>query len=517
MPADQVSSSASRQPNLATWLGIRSLCPEGTLVRCLTDGPSILAPRAIGEHLRVGDQVCGPPATTPPASELLARRIAPGYNAMQIYLCRIGYVTQPKTDRREQHFVRAEVVESSLGISSLHLPNSAVRDYFYFFTRRPGEERGTILYELLRTLRTAAFADLRLCYRVRRLELAAQEPLARMELRSVERAFNLLSHPELRSCYDALLLDPDAPVLFPYGGFGQCLVSGHLSDDGETFFVRRILAYLPDQAQRSFRAPLRRVEYYDGYAVYRDGRRKAEVYIDPSLLPLGWDATWNQWRHLVGTKIGVSAAFVGSGKYHRRRGEWHLVNWQTAVPSRLSVTIPPDAAAVMNAARRAYERFGEYYDPIERIRMRLEHEPIEERDLSDLCRQLRIPSEFDVAQFCWKPDYDPVFYKELKKRSIKVFLFRKEYIFVTGRAVVAEIPQLGHATYVFAKPTDIHDFVHRYAATTREDIRNNRGNVASELGFIGRVMHGNNPRGWLKDLKVRIGETADYTVVAAVP
>jgi hypothetical protein len=129
-----------------------------------------------------------------------------------------------------------------------------------------------------------------------------------------------------------------------------------------------------------------------------------------------------------------------------------LVSWQTALPSRLSITIPSDAPAVIQAARWAYQRFGEYYDDIERIRVRLEHEPIEERDLADLCRRLRMPSDFDVAQMCWKPDYDPVFYKELKKRSVKVFLFRNEYIFLMGLRVVSEIPQLGHATYVFAKP-----------------------------------------------------------------
>jgi hypothetical protein len=148
--------------------------------------------------------------------------------------------------------------------------------------------------------------------------------------------------------------------------------------------------------------------------------------------------------------------------------------------------------------------------------MRLEREPIEERDLVDLCRQLRIPSDFDVTQLCWKPDYDPVFYKELKKRSSKVFLFRNEYIFLMGRRAVAEIPQLGHATYVFAKPTNVEEFVQRYAATTRDDIRKNRGNVASDLEFIGRVMHGTNTRAWLKALKESIGETADYTLVAGV-
>ena len=80
------------------------------------------------------------------------------------------------------------------------------------------------------------------------------------------------------------------------------------------------------------------------------------------------------------------------------------------------------------------------------------------------------------------------------------------------RAVVAEIPQLGHATYVFAKPADVLKFVRLYAATCRDDIRRNRGNVAEQLGFVGRVMHGSNPRTWLRELRSRAGETVDYAL-----
>jgi hypothetical protein len=181
-------------------------------------------------------------------------------------------------------------------------------------------------------------------------------------------------HPQLRSCYDALLRDADSPALFPYGGGGQCLVSGKQAGDGQTFFVRQLLRYLPDQTQRSFRAPLRRVDFYDGYAVYRDSRRKAEIYIDPTLLPFGWAPTWNQWKHLVGTKIGVSAAFVNSGKYRHRNNEWHLVEWQTALPGRLSITAPEAALEQIHSARRLHHRLGQHYDVIARIRQRLEHD-----------------------------------------------------------------------------------------------------------------------------------------------
>ena len=81
--------------------------------------------------------------------------------------------------------------------------------------------------------------------------------------------------------------------------------------------------------------------------------------------------------------------------------------------------------------------------------------------------------------------------------------------------MVAEVPQLGNASYLFARPSDIREFVRRYATTTRDDIRRNRGNIATELGFIGGVMHGSRTKKWLKDLRMRIGEPVDYTLTTA--
>jgi hypothetical protein len=481
---------------------------EGEGVRCETNSQPVLIPVFVAGHLRNGDDIRADGATSSPVDELLALRTSGGRRPLQLYLCRIGYVTQPKNDRHGHSFVRAEVPASKLGITSVHLPCSAIRDYFYFFNKPPGADRRPTLYELLQApAPTAAFADLRLCYRMRRLELSAAGLEA--QLRCLERAFNMVMHPETRACYDALLRDPDSPAVFPYGGGGQCLVSGE--QDGETFFARQILRYIPDQTQRTFRAPLRRIDFHDGYAVYRDSRRNTEVYIDHSLLPIGWDPTWNQWKHLVGTKIGISAAFVDSGKYRRCKDQWRLVQWQTALPSRLNIAVPADAMDKINAARRSYQRLGEHYDAIAAIRERLEREPVEYRDLADLCRKLRLPSDFDVSLLCWQPDYDRFFFDQLKKRSVKVFLFRSEYIFELGRAAVAEVPRLGNATYVFARPPDILEFVRRYSMTTRDDLRRNRGNVAAELGFIGRVMHGNNPKKWLAELRTRIGEPVDPT------
>jgi hypothetical protein len=58
---------------------------------------------------------------------------------------------------------------------------------------------------------------------------------------------------------------------------------------------------------------------------------------------------------------------------------------------------------------------------------------------------------------------------------------------------------------LFAAPKDIADFLSCYSAATRDDIRRNRGNIADRLGFMGRVMHGRNPKSWLRDIGTRTG------------
>ena len=89
-------------------------------------------------------------------------------------------------------------------------------------------------------------------------------------------------------------------------------------------------------------------------------------------------------------------------------------------------------------------------------------------------------------------------------------MFREEYIFDLEKAAVVETPQLGHATYLFARPRVMEQFLAAYIRTTKEDIRHNRGNIAEILGFLGRIIHGVNPRAWVTELKSKIGERVDY-------
>ncbi|HEV2730786.1 MAG TPA: hypothetical protein VGV15_12210 [Terriglobales bacterium] len=49
-------------------------------------------------------------------------------------------------------------------------------------------------------------------------------------------------------------------------------------------------------------------------------------------------------------------------------------------------------------------------------------------------------------------------------------------------------------------------FLAIYTQVTKDDIRHNRSSAAEKLGFLGRVIHGANPRTWLKELRQRLGE-----------
>ena len=266
--------------------------------------------------------------------------------------------------------------------------------------------------------------------------------------------------------------------------------------------------------QRRFHACLRHFDFYDDRAIYRDIRRKLEATLDQSAVPITWDATWNRWKHLLGTKGELDGTFVQTGKYRHRNGQWNLIEWVTALPSRLHVKVPANIAEQVETARKTYHRVGEFSQALGQIRARIEREPLEAEHLRRLCWELGIPGDFDVSQISWKADYDRYFYQQLYRRARRLYLFREEYIFDLPKAIAVETPQLGHATYLFAKSENIEAFLAAYVAMTKAAIRQNHGNAAERLGFLGRVVHGSNPHVWLRALKARLGEAADSADVA---
>ena len=53
-------------------------------------------------------------------------------------------------------------------------------------------------------------------------------------------------------------------------------------------------------------------------------------------------------------------------------------------------------------------------------------------------------------------------------------------------------------------------FLALYTRISKDDFRNNRESVAEKLGFLGRMIHGSNPRAWLQEIRRRIGERSDF-------
>jgi len=490
---------------------------EGEKTVChLNKGGSVLLSNLLGTLIQSGDEVNFPlPSDSAEAgSEIYVHKSSFSGRSRDLYQAPISYAAQPKADKRDRLYVRAEVSKGRLGISSIHLPCEVIRDYFYVSTRRQRWERQTSLYDVLRITPTASLAELRVAFRLRQLELRAAAT-RNGDSATLERAFNILAQPELRACYDSLLKDSAAPALFPYRGFGSILVAGDCSRDGQTFFASQILHFQPELQERRFHAPLRNFDFYDDHAVYRDVRRKLEVTLDHSAMPIIWDASWNRWRHLLGAKVELQGTFVQTGMYQRRNGQWSLNKWETALPSRIHVKVPANIAEQIEAARKSYHQFGQFSDALGQIRARIEREPMEREQLRSLCWDLGMPGDFDVAQISWQPDYDEFFYQQLCRRARRLYLFRGEYIFDLPRSIAVEPPQLGHATYLFSKPPSIEAFLAVYVAATKEAIRQNRANMADRLGFLGRVVHGSNPRIWLRSLAARLSEAADCPQVAS--
>jgi hypothetical protein len=303
----------------------------------------------------------------------------------------------------------------------------------------------------------------------------------------------------------------DAPPLFPYGGFGSILVEGHLSEDGQALFGRRILAFMPEMTTRKVSLLFRRCEFFHDRVICRDTRRKIEVWLDGNLLPgLHWDLTWNNWKHWLKSRLDVEATLVSAGKYRLTKGEWILRKWSTALPSRLRVIPPEGLAADVARARALHSLLGEHAELVRHAGTQIEKHPVEHTTVQNWFDDLGVSADLKPHYVNWLPDYEPYYFEQLRKRSRTWFLFRNEYLFVWPQVLIAEIPEPGHATYLFSRPAQLDDFMHRYADLDRDDVRHNRNDVASRLGFIGRVVRGRRKQRWLNDVLKRAGEKADY-------
>jgi hypothetical protein len=131
-----------------------------------------------------------------------------------LYQTSIGYAAKPKADRFQHAFVSAEICNSRLGFNSLHLTCASIKDYFYCLNRNRSTKNQGTFYDVVKTRPNVSLGELKLAYKLLELELlaAGAHPSQRAAL---ARAFNVLSIPELRACYDALLNDPKSRPCSP--------------------------------------------------------------------------------------------------------------------------------------------------------------------------------------------------------------------------------------------------------------------------------------------------------------
>jgi hypothetical protein len=61
----------------------------------------------------------------------------------------------------------------------------------------------------------------------------------------------------------------------------------------------------------------------------------------------------------------------------------------------------------------------------------------------------------------------------------------------------------------FKKPWDVSAFMSDHSQVNGEDIRRNRDNAATQLGFVGRVVRGKNKRRSLRDVLALAGESSE--------
>ena len=401
-------------------------------------------------------------------------------------------------------FVRAHLSDAS-ALRSIVIEGEALARYFY----RSWPGRGETLYSTLGVNSDCSPSSLRFAWRMRTAETAVAEDEALR--RGCERAFNILANHDLRACYDSFLADDRAMLPFPYGGEGDILVAGDLSKDGSLFFAKAILSYKPTTSRRKLKIRLRSLEFLPDRLGFLDPRRKLEVWLDSGLLNgLRWDTSWNNWKHWLRSAVDVDATFVNSARYRYGKGEWQVRSWWTALPSRITMTVPDRLQADVERARGIHELLGRYSEFVHRVREQAQRQPLDASDVQSWLDQLGAPPDLRPEYLCWKPDFDEYYFAQLRKRAVTWFLFREEFVFVLQGAIISEIPMPGHATYVFALPSDRDTFLRLYERTSRTEIRQNAGNVASELGFVGRVVRGRKRKRWLAEVLKLAGEQVNY-------
>src|ERR1017187_7560215 len=119
-------------------------------------------------YIGIGDEIAFPvPTRDTIRAEILITKNSGSGPSRYLYHVPIGYVSQPKRDKRNQHYVSAEVRGGSLGMGTIFLPCEILREYFYRVTPTANGVDHPTLYESLRIPASASPSELRVAFKLR--------------------------------------------------------------------------------------------------------------------------------------------------------------------------------------------------------------------------------------------------------------------------------------------------------------------------------------------------------------
>ena len=136
------------------------------------DGTKFVLPHVLYPFVTVGDEITFPiPVADAAGAEIYITKNGSSENNRFLYHAPIGYVSQPRQDKRNQYYVSAEVRRGSLGIGSIFLPCEVLREYFYRLPQAADSVDHPALYAVLRIPASASPSELRVAFKLRDLEL----------------------------------------------------------------------------------------------------------------------------------------------------------------------------------------------------------------------------------------------------------------------------------------------------------------------------------------------------------
>ena len=402
----------------------------------------------------------------------------------------------PKRDRHGHGFVILHASAAQHSISKVLITAAQIRDYFFAPDRSAPWGEQPSWFEVFAVRKNSTPAEIRLAYRVRTLELKTNGSESNRSVQAqLARGLQILLDPDLRRDYLLLLEDPDASVAFPPWTIGLLRATGRKK--GELFIVRDLLSFFPRTEERNVRLFLRRFRFEGPQAMYRDARKRILIRFDSSLLAMWWTDEWNTWAHLALGSVTVKAMFWQQTRFRRTETGFERRIWSQPIQSTLAVQNASSVAPRFEAARAFWEHFHPHADTVALLRARLEQEAIEAQQAADWCQAHGVRPPIEARWINWEPDYEETFYRELAARARAVYLFRNEYLFVFDEAIVSEIPQAGHASYIFRPNTSLDAFLASYAHTTRHAIRTEPKTARKGLGYVGRIPHVKDLAAWI--------------------